>query len=94
MFGALKYAYLAKVNPGLRIPMEGGGHMLCPLQITIEPLLPGCKGPEVLPAGSYTWQKGPSPPIEMPEGPCSGATSDSSLIVFHGRDVIEFDANK
>ena len=41
MFGAPKYAYLAKVNPGLRIPMEGGGHMLCPLQITIEPLLPG-----------------------------------------------------
>ena len=52
------------------------------------------KTSEVLPAGSYTWQKGPSPPIEMPEGPCSGATSDSSLIVFHGRDVIEFDANK
>lgn len=48
---------------------------------------------EILPANSRTWEQGPPLPVEMPIGPCAIATSDTTFLVFYGKDIREFDAS-
>merc|ERR1712037_1087996 len=48
---------------------------------------------EILPAGSYTWEEGPEIPVEMFRGPCAVAISATSFLVFHEKEIREFDAS-
>ena len=48
---------------------------------------------EFLPAGGTTWQQGPQLPVEMRNGPCAVAISPTSFLVFHKKEIREFDAS-
>ena len=48
---------------------------------------------ELLPADSTTWQQGPTLPFAMPAGPCAVAISSTSFLVFHEKEIREFDAS-
>ena len=48
---------------------------------------------EVLPAGSTIWQQGPQLPVRMGNGPCAVAISTTSFLVFHQKEIREFDAS-